>query len=65
MVEVPPPGPADVDCVRCRHYYVTPDRRFPQGCHAIGFRSEQLPSWVVLESSGIPCRLFAPSGTTE
>jgi hypothetical protein len=63
MVELSPACPVDVDCTVCRHHYVTSDRRFAHGCHAIGFRSEQLPSTVVLESSGIPCRLFAPSGS--
>ncbi|RLB83827.1 MAG: uracil-DNA glycosylase [Deltaproteobacteria bacterium] len=47
-----------IDCHRCRHYYVTWDKRFPHGCRAMKFKSKELPSCVVGKSSGMPCLLF-------
>ncbi|HID29977.1 MAG TPA: uracil-DNA glycosylase [Desulfobacterales bacterium] len=47
-----------IDCHRCEHYYVTWDKRFPHGCHAMKFKSKDMPSHVVISSSGIPCQLF-------
>ncbi len=44
--------------MRCRHFYVTWDRDHPRGCRAYGFKSQALPSAVVLQESGIPCKLF-------
>lgn len=47
-----------IDCIRCRHYYVTWDPVMPYGCRAMGFKSK-LPPWrVVVKSSGAPCRVF-------
>ena len=54
-------GPRDttiVSCRRCRHYYVTWDKHFPNGCRAIGFKSKSSPSSRVLTASGIECQLF-------
>ncbi|MBW1675454.1 MAG: uracil-DNA glycosylase [Deltaproteobacteria bacterium] len=47
-----------IDCHRCKHYYVTWDKHFPHGCRAMKFKSKELPSRVVVRSSGIPCLLF-------
>jgi hypothetical protein len=47
-----------IECGACEHYYRSPDRSYPHGCRAIGFRSEEMPSQFVFESSGIPCCLF-------
>lgn len=46
------------DCRRCRHYYVTWDKRTPHGCRAMKFKSKMLPNIVVLRSAGHPCLLF-------
>ncbi len=46
------------NCYVCRHYYVTWDRSFPCGCHAMKFKSRRLPSEVVYENSGIECQMF-------
>jgi len=46
------------DCLHCGHYFVTWEASRPRGCRAYGFKSEALPSAVVLESSGEPCQLF-------
>lgn len=49
-----------IDCFKCRHFYVTWDASKPRGCKAFGFKGPQLPSVVVLESSGEPCLKFSP-----
>jgi len=49
-----------IHCQRCRHYYVTWDKRFPHGCRAMKFKSKAAPSITVHESSGRPCLLFSP-----
>ncbi|MEZ4330604.1 MAG: uracil-DNA glycosylase [Myxococcota bacterium] len=46
------------DCLHCVHYFVTWEPAKPRGCRAYAFKSEDLPSDVVFESSGEPCRLF-------
>jgi hypothetical protein len=51
--------PSDmIDCHKCKHYYVTWDRDFPHGCHAMEFKSYDFTSKVVYKSSGIPCLMF-------
>lgn len=47
-----------VTCMGCKHHYVTHDPVFPYGCRAFGFKSQQSPIRVVLQSSGEACRLF-------
>ncbi|PIE70969.1 MAG: uracil-DNA glycosylase [Deltaproteobacteria bacterium] len=47
-----------INCYKCRHYFVTWDNQRPHGCRAMGFKSIQIPSMVVLKSSGVPCHLF-------
>jgi hypothetical protein len=46
------------DCLHCSHYFVTWDAAQPRGCRAYEFKSLDLPSEVVLASSGDPCQLF-------
>lgn len=48
------------DCLRCKNYFITYDPRQPRGCRAYGFKSRDLPSHVVLSSSGAPCHFFLP-----
>jgi hypothetical protein len=46
-------------CRLCKHYRVSWDPAAPHGCTALGFKSSQMPSVVVYETSGIECQLFA------
>ncbi|MCX5812556.1 MAG: uracil-DNA glycosylase [Proteobacteria bacterium] len=48
----------DIDCKKCRHYYITWDRKFPYGCKAIQFKSAMAPSLEVFAASGIACLRF-------
>lgn len=48
-----------VNCIKCKHFYVTWDPRFPRGCRAYGFKTSRYPAAVVQASSGMPCMQFA------
>jgi len=54
-----------VNCRRCKHYFVTWETNQPHGCRAYGFKSPQIPSMVVLKSSGESCNLFLEKVTTK
>jgi hypothetical protein len=45
-------------CRQCRHYYITWDKDFPHGCHAMNFKSHQMPSTAVYENSGETCLVY-------
>lgn len=47
-----------INCHKCSYYYVTWDKAFPHGCRGMGFKSRQLPSTSVKESSDQECLLF-------
>jgi len=47
-----------LDCLHCVHYFVTWESERPRGCRAYEFKSAELPSDVVLSSSGEPCHYF-------
>ncbi|AST93823.1 uracil-DNA glycosylase [Sutcliffiella sp. NC1] len=44
-----------INCLHCKHYYVTWDRKYPKGCRAFGFKTSTMPSLTVFRSSGSPC----------
>jgi len=45
-------------CQRCKFYYVTWESGKPHGCKAYQFKSQQIPSVVVKQSSGIDCSFY-------
>jgi len=47
-----------INCNKCKHYYITWDTRMPYGCKAFGFKTRQIPSAVVYQSSGNACQGF-------
>ncbi|MCR8634278.1 uracil-DNA glycosylase [Paenibacillus sp. N5-1-1-5] len=49
-----------INCMKCQHFYVTWDPKFPKGCKAFGFKSHNMPSLTVLSSSGKTCMNFEP-----
>lgn len=57
-------APGQVVCRRCKFYRVSWDPAAPHGCDAIGFKSQKLPSLVVLQTSGMECQLFQPKDAT-
>ncbi|GHV08773.1 hypothetical protein AGMMS50229_17720 [Campylobacterota bacterium] len=54
-----------LDCRKCRHFFVTWERSFPYGCKFFGFKGKNLPSTMVLASSGAPCEQYQPKAPTE
>ncbi|MDF2961716.1 MAG: hypothetical protein K0S39_3451 [Paenibacillus sp.] len=53
-----------IDCMKCRHFYITWDPSFPRGCRAFGFKTQTMPSMTILSSSGKPCMNFEPKGAS-
>jgi len=49
-----------INCYQCKYFYVTWDRNFPRGCKVFGFKGQQIPSLLVIQSSGRPCAAFIP-----
>ena len=47
-----------INCRKCKYYFVTWQKDKPHGCKAYGFKSQQIPSMVVFQSSGTKCSLF-------
>ena len=41
-----------VNCRNCKYYYITWDANMPHGCKAFGFKTRQIPSVGVYQSSG-------------
>ncbi|WP_317987033.1 hypothetical protein [Sutcliffiella rhizosphaerae] len=55
--------PKRINCLKCKHFYVTWDPNFPNGCKAFDFKTKQLPSLAVFRSSGLPCLKFVAKAT--
>lgn len=49
-----------IDCFKCHYFRVTWDQNNPRGCEAYGFKTKQIPSLVVKQSSGMDCLKFVP-----
>ncbi|ABO49134.1 hypothetical protein Dred_0592 [Desulforamulus reducens MI-1] len=45
-------------CPKCKHFYITWDRRFPNGCKLYGIKSKYPPSLEVLRATGKTCLVF-------
>jgi len=46
------------ECLRCKHYYVTWNPKFPYGCRAFGFQSRITPCLEVYSASQQQCLKF-------
>lgn len=49
-----------INCFQCRHFFITWDKSFPNGCKVFGFKTKQSPSVAVLQASGAKCAAFQP-----
>ena len=54
-----------INCRRCQYYFVTWEKGKPHGCKAYGFKSAQIPSIVVFQSSAIECSMFVQKGALK
>ena len=52
-------------CQKCKYYFVTWQKTKPHGCRAYGFKSQQVPSVVIIQNSGTPCSLYQPKQSTN
>lgn len=55
------PPQAAPNCLKCRHFVVTWNRRFPRACRAFGIQTPRMPSVVVFEQTGYHCPAFEPA----
>jgi len=46
------------DCLKCRHFFVSWDPRFPRGCRVFEIKSLRLPSDEVYAATGHHCPSF-------
>ncbi|MFS0878866.1 uracil-DNA glycosylase [Bacillus sp. 7586-K] len=53
---------AQIICLKCKYFYITWDKSFPNGCRAYGFKSATRPAVMVKQSSGTACLKFKPKG---
>jgi hypothetical protein len=54
-----------INCKVCQHYFVTWEKNRPHGCRAYGFKSPQIPSIVVFQSSGNDCTMFKQKSSAK
>jgi len=47
-----------VNCFQCKHFSVTWNPEFPKACSLFGFKTKNLPSVDVIESTGTECLGF-------
>ncbi len=52
-----------VDCFHCKHFFITWDKDFPRGCHALAFKCREMPCLVVRQASGLPCLKYEKKET--
>lgn len=49
-----------INCFKCVHMKITWEPAHPRACTAYGFKTAQIPSVVVKQSSGMDCMKFTP-----
>ena len=47
-----------INCLKCKHYYVTWEQTFPNGCRMYNVKAKQLPSKLVLDSTKKMCEFY-------
>ena len=47
-----------INCFKCAHFSITWDRKAPKACNFFGFKSVNMPSATVYESTGKNCIAF-------
>lgn len=52
----------NVNCIKCKYFYITWDKNFPNGCKLFGFKGLKMPSITVVEATGSPCVNFSEKG---
>ena len=52
----------NINCLRCAHFYITWQPKYPKACKVFGFKSANMPSVTVYESTGAQCLAFKEKG---
>ncbi|MCD4742474.1 MAG: uracil-DNA glycosylase [Desulfobacteraceae bacterium] len=47
-----------IKCHNCVHFFITWESDHPYGCNAMNFKGKQIPSAIVLRTSGKRCMLY-------
>jgi len=47
-----------INCFECVHFAVTWEQEFPKSCKLFGFKTAQMPSAAVFDSTGEACLGF-------
>ena len=47
-----------VDCLKCKHFVITWNPKFPRACNAYGFKTMSYPSAEVFKATGEECLAF-------
>lgn len=53
----------NVNCMKCIHFYITWDPKFPKGCNLFGFKTKRNPSETVREATGGDCQNYVKRDT--
>lgn len=48
----------EVNCFKCKHYFITWDKNFPRGCKIYNSKSSMMPSMLVQKETGEKCLAF-------
>jgi hypothetical protein len=48
----------NINCIKCKYFFITWDKSFPNGCKLFGFKGMKLPSFTVLQATGAACTNF-------
>jgi len=54
-----------VNCIKCIHFNVTWDKKFPRGCKLYGFKTSRMPSELVFQSTGERCPNFKEKASSS
>lgn len=47
-----------VNCLKCKHFFITWNTNFPRACSVFGFKGKNLPSQQVFNTTGKKCPSF-------
>lgn len=54
-----------VNCMKCKHYFITFDQAAPKGCRIYKIKSKQIPSQIVKQANnGSDCLGFEAKNNT-
>ena len=55
----------NINCFQCVYFHITWDPKFPKACKFFGFKSANMPSATVFQSTGDDCAAFVKKEAKE